>query len=203
MPRIAGQIDLAKSEAILDAAAGVFGERGLAASMEEIARRACVSKQTIYNHYGSKPELIRALVARRVSEITAPLMEPSAAEHPEEALTAFGRFMIEAVDNPRGLSMLRMAVESAADQPDLARAFFEAGPATSRRRLADFLRMETLAGRLVIEDPELAAEFFASMVIGSRQLGNLLGAHRELSDDQVEAIAVEAARRFMRAYAAV
>lgn len=201
MPRIAGQIDQAKSEAILDAAGGVFGERGLAASMEEIARRACVSKQTIYNHYGSKPELIRALVARRVSEITAPLMEPSAAEHPEEALTAFGRFMIEAVANPRGLSMLRMAVESAAEQPDLARAFFEAGPATSRRRLADFLRMETQAGRMAIEDPELAAEFFAGMVVGSHQLANLLGVRRELNPEQVDRVAREAARRFMHAYA--
>ena len=69
MPRAVGQIDLAKTEAILDAAAEVFGERGTAASMEEIARRACVSKQTIYNHFGSKPELIRALVDRRVEEM--------------------------------------------------------------------------------------------------------------------------------------
>lgn len=202
MPRVAGQIDLAKTEAILDAAAIVFGERGLAASMEEIARRARVSKQTIYNHYGSKPELIRAIVARRVSEITAPLMAPAAAEHPEEALAAFGRFMIEAVANPRGLSMLRMAVESAAGQPDVARAFFEAGPATSRRRLADFLRMETQAGRMTVDDPALAAEFFASMVVGSQQIANLLGSRRELTPDQVDHIAAEAARRFMKAYAA-
>jgi len=201
MPRAAGQIDLAKTEAILDAAAAVFGERGLAASMEEIARRACVSKQTIYNHYGSKPELIRALVARRVSEITAPLMAPAAAEHPEEALTAFGRFMMEAVANPRGLSMLRMAVESAAHQPDVAHAFFEAGPATSRRRLAEFLRMETEAGRMAIDDPALAAEFFASMVVGSHQLAALLGARRELNPEQIDRVAREASRRFMRAYA--
>lgn len=40
MPRVAGQIDLAKGEAILDAAVEVLGERGLAASMEEVARRA-------------------------------------------------------------------------------------------------------------------------------------------------------------------
>jgi TetR/AcrR family transcriptional repressor of mexJK operon len=66
MPRLVGQIDLAKTEAILDAASEVLGERGLAAPMEAIARRAGVSKQTVYNHYGSKAELIRALVDRRV-----------------------------------------------------------------------------------------------------------------------------------------
>ncbi|WP_312166928.1 TetR/AcrR family transcriptional regulator [Phenylobacterium sp.] len=202
MPRAPGQIDLAKTQAILDAAAQVFGERGLAASMEEIARRARVSKQTIYNHYGSKPELIRAIVDRRVKEITAPLMLPQAAEHPEEALAAFGRSMLTAVMIPRGTTMLRMTVESAADQPDLARAFFEAGPATSRRRLADFLRMETQNGRLGVEDPELAAEFFASMVIGAHQIAQLLGVVRALDAAEIDRIAREAAHRFMKAYSA-
>ena len=136
-----------------------------------------------------------------MSEITAPLMEPAAAEHPEEALAAFGRFMMEAVANTRGLSMLRMAVESAAHQPDVAKAFFEAGPATSRRRLAEFLRMETQAGRMAVDDPALAAEFFASMVVGSHQLANLLGARRELNPEEIDRVAREASRRFMRAYA--
>lgn len=202
MPRIAGQIDTAKTEAILDAAAQVFGERGIASSMEEIARRACVSKQTIYNHFGSKTELVRAIVERRVQEITAPLLVPEAEEHPEEALAAFGRFMIAVVMRRGGTSMLRMTVESAVDQPDVARAFYEAGPMTSRRRLAEFLEMETAAGRMAVDDPALAAEFFAGMVIGSQQIGQLLGQARELSDAEIDRIAAEAARRFMRAYAA-
>lgn len=202
MARAVGQIDRAKSEAILDAAAEVFGERGLSASMEEIARRACVSKQTIYNHYGSKPELVRAIVDRRVAEITAPLDLTEAAEHPEETLAAFGRSMLTAVMMPRGTSMLRMTVESAADQPDLARAFFEAGPATSRRRLADFLRMETENGRLAVDDPALAAEFFASMVVGAHQIAQLLGVDRSLEPPEIERVAAEAAHRFMKAYSA-
>jgi len=53
MARAVGQIDLAKTQAILDAAVDVMAERGLGASMEEVARRAGVSKQTIYNHYRS------------------------------------------------------------------------------------------------------------------------------------------------------
>lgn len=201
MPRAPGQIDRAKTQAILDAAAQVFGERGLAASMEEIARRAKVSKQTIYNHYGSKQELIRAIVDRRVLEITAPLMASGSAEHPEATLATFARFMLSAVMQPRGGAMLRMTVESAAEQPDLARAFFEAGPATSRRRLADFLAMETQAGRLSVDDPVLAAEFFASMVIGAHQLAHLLGVGKYYDEGQIDRVAREATRRFLRAYA--
>ncbi|WP_332769988.1 TetR/AcrR family transcriptional regulator [Phenylobacterium sp.] len=201
MPRLAGQIDPAKTEAILDAAAMVFGERGLSASMDLVARRAGVSKQTVYNRYGSKAELMRAIVDRRVAEITAPLLVPGAQEHPEEALAAFGRVMIEAVMKPRGTSMLRMTVQSAIDLPDLARAFYEAGPVTSRRRLARFLEFETAAGRMAVDDPGLAAEFFAGMVIGVHQIAHLLGVGRDLEAGEIDRIACEAARRFMKAYA--
>lgn len=201
MPRVAGQIDLAKSEAILDAAVTVFGEKGLSASMEQIARRAGVSKQTVYNHYGSKTELVRAIIARRVAEITAPLVIPGAEEHPEETLTAFGRAMLVAVQNPRGVVMLKMVVLGAGDMPELTEAFYASGPATSRQRLADFLRRETEAGRLAVDDPMLAAEFFASMVSRGHQVAGLLGQDRLLAPAEVDRIVAEAVRRFLRAYA--
>ncbi len=201
MPRIAGQIDLAKTEAILDAAALVFGEQGPSAPLTAIARRAGVSKQTIYNHYGCKTDLMRAIVERRVAEITAPLLIPGAEEHPEEALAAFGRAMLEAVLKPRGSAMLKMTAQSAVELPDVARAFFEAGPVTSRKRLASFLERESQAGRMAVDDPALAAEFFASMVIGVHQIAGLLGVGRELPPEEIDRIATEAAARFMRAYA--
>ena len=201
MPRVAGQIDLAKGEAILDAAVEVLGERGLGASMEEVARRAGVSRQTIYNHYGSKAELIRALVDRRVADITAPLEMPGADEHPEEALADFARTMLQAIISPRSTAMMRLYIQGAAEAPDVARAVFEAGPKASRARLAAFLARETADGRLSVDNPAMAAEFFGGMVVGTYQLADLLGVDRGLTDAQIEVIAREAARRFMRAYA--
>lgn len=201
MPRIAGQIDQAKTEAILEAAAKAFGESGFLTPMDEIARRAGVSKQTIYNHYGSKADLIRAIVEQRVGEITAPLTAPDAHDHPEEALAGFGRVMIEMLIKPRGNSLLRMTIQASDDMPDLARAFYEAGPRTSRRLLSAFLRDETEARRMAVDDPDLAAEFFAGMVIGGHQVAGLLGQGRDLPAAEIDRIAREAARRFMRAYA--
>lgn len=201
MPRVAGQIDLSKNEAILDAAVDVLAERGVSAPMEEIARRACVSKQTIYNHYGSKAELVRAVAERRVHEITAPLEAPEAMEHPAEALAAYAREMLNALTRPRAAAFMRMAMLSAAEMPEVAQAWYEAGPRASRLKLAEFLRMETDAARLAIADPLEAAEFFAGMAIGSYQTAALLGVVRPLSEAKIEAIATEAAVRFMRAYA--
>lgn len=201
MARAPGQIDLAKNEAILDAAVAVIAERGVTAPMEDIARRACVSKQTIYNHYGSKADLLRAVTTRRVAEITAALETPDAVEHPAEALAGFARVMLGAVLTASGTAFMRMAMLGALEMPDVALAIYEAGPRTSRRRLADFLRLETDAGRLACPDPLEAAEFFAGMVIGSYQTAGLLGVESTLDEARIERIATEAAARFLRAYA--
>jgi TetR/AcrR family transcriptional repressor of mexJK operon len=200
MPRIAGQIDLAKTEAILDAASDVLGERGLSAPMEAIARRAGVSKQTVYNHYGSKAELVRALVERRVNTITAPLREPGAEEHPEDALAAYARTVLTVVTS-RNYGLMRVTIQSAGEMPDLARAVFEAGPMRSRAQLAAFLEMETRAGRMNVADPLQAADFFSGMVLGQRQTQALMNLDPDLTEDEIDALAGEAARLFMRAYA--
>ncbi|WP_421936899.1 TetR/AcrR family transcriptional regulator [Phenylobacterium sp.] len=201
MPRVAGQIDVSKNEAILDAAIEVMAERGLSASLEEIARRAGVSKQTIYNHYGGKAELARAMSERRAHEIGEVLAAPGAVEAPEETLAAYGRILLNAVLNARGMAIYRMAMLASTTMPDVAHAIYEAGPRASRRSLADFLRLENAAGRLSCPDPLEAAEFFGGMVLGRFQTAALLGQPVDLTDAEIERVAVEAATRFMRAYA--
>lgn len=64
----------ARAPEILDAALACFSERGFAATrMEDIARRAGISKGTIYLYFDSKESVFKALAQRvvgsRVSEI--------------------------------------------------------------------------------------------------------------------------------------
>jgi len=201
MPRVAGQIDVSKNEAILDAAIEVMSEQGLGAPLTEIARRACVSKQTIYNHYGSKAELARAMSERRAHEVADVLQAPGAIENPAEALAGYARLLMRAVLNPRSMAIYKMAMQASASMPDVALAIYEAGPRASRLRLAEFLRLETAAGRLRTPDPLQAAEFFAGMVLGRYQTPLLLGVPIGLTEEDVDKVAHEAAARFMRAYA--
>ena len=201
MARAAGQIDIAKTEAILDAAIDVMAVRGLSASMEAIARRAGVSKQTIYNHYGSKDELVRVISARRAREITAALDAPDALEDPQGALAAYARVLLRVLLDPKGVSLFRMAMLGAESMPEIARAIFEAGPRASRRRLADFLAAETAAGRLACPDPAEAAEFFGGMVVSTRQMAVMLGVRQDFTDAALDRVATEAAARFLKAYA--
>jgi AcrR family transcriptional regulator len=201
MPRVCGQIDQVKSEAIFDAAADVLAERGLGASISAIASRAGVSKQTIYNQFGSKTELIHALVARRVASVTAPLRVPGAAENPEETLTALATTLIAIVTNAKAYALMRLTVQGAGAMPDLARAVFEAGPSRTRALLAQFLKAETLAGRLDVADPLEAAEMFAGMCAGHRQIRTLLGLDLGEDASEIDRLARNIAQMFMRAFA--
>lgn len=59
----------ARSEQLLELADRLFAERGFhGASMDELARRAGVSKPVIYDHFGSKEQLFAACV-RRTGEV--------------------------------------------------------------------------------------------------------------------------------------
>lgn len=56
-----------RPEELISAALAVFGERGFrAASIEEVAARAGVSKGTVYLYFASKDDLFRAVVERRI-----------------------------------------------------------------------------------------------------------------------------------------
>jgi AcrR family transcriptional regulator len=201
MPRVAGQIDVAKTEAILDAAVEVIGQRGLGAPMEAIAKRAGVSKQTVYNHYGSKAELMRALMQRRVESITAPLRDPGAVDNPTETLEAYALSLLETVITNKSYSMMRVIMLGAGEMPDVAQEVYEAGPASARRQLAAFLKAETELGRMKVEDFDQAAELFSGMVMGQSQMRSLLRLPSDKTPDEYRRLAREAAERFMRAYA--
>lgn len=196
MPRALGQIDAKKHQAILDAAAEVLAERGFSAPIEEVARRAGVSKQTIYNHYGSKTELVRTLVDRRRSLLTATIATAAPEQAIEETLAAYAMAIIETIMSPASLQLTRMAITSALDLPELARTVYEAGAKAANADLAEFLKSRP---ELDIPNPQRCADVFMGMAMGRLQTRLLMGVEG-FEPEQARARAREAAHRFVKAY---
>jgi len=193
MPRALGQIDARKSEAIITAAFAVLAERGLSAPLEEVARRANVSKQTVYNHYGSKGQLLQALVERRRDEITAALRDPAALDDPKATLTSYAAVMIRSIlTEPYG-EIMRIAIAGSLDAPELADIIYETAFMGARQTLANYLAALDAKGALRVPDPLVAAEMFAGIAVGGLQLRMLIG--RAIEDD----LATETARAQMSA----
>lgn len=80
----------ATREALLDAAEEVFLERGVAnASLDQISRRAGVTRGALYWHFRNKGDLFRAMIDRvrmPFEDLIAALDDPSLEERPLEAL---------------------------------------------------------------------------------------------------------------------
>ena len=197
MPRALGQIDARKHQAIMDAASQVLAERGFSAPIEEVARRAGVSKQTIYNHYGSKTELVRILVDRRRNLVTAALDKAPPDQAVETTLARFAETILEVLMSPASLQLVRMAITNAVDMPDLARAIYDAGAGAANGHLAEFLSSRP---ELDIRNPRRAADVFLGMVSGRLQTRLLMGIESGFEPGQAPVRAAEAAARFVRAY---
>lgn len=196
MSRAAGQVDETKTEAILEAALQLFAEKGALASMEQIARRAGVSRQTLYNRFPSKLEIGRVLAARRSDAISAPLR---AGGDPETVLTALAAGMLDKLCQAGAGASMRGVALLSPETPELADAIYQAGPAEGLRRLSAWLAEQDRLGLLAVPDPDAAAEMFSGMVLGHGHLRGVLGlAHPPFDRDRR---AAETARRFLRAFA--
>ncbi|RSM46791.1 TetR family transcriptional regulator [Actinoplanes sp. ATCC 53533] len=68
------------AERIVRAARAVFADLGPDAPLEEIARRADVRIRTLYNHFPSKSDLVRAAVDQAITEDLAPATERALAD---------------------------------------------------------------------------------------------------------------------------
>jgi AcrR family transcriptional regulator len=87
---------------LLDAAAVVFAEQGLDASVSEIARRAGVGQGTVFRRFPSKEHLIAAIVADRFGELIATGEALLEEEDAGEALRTFLRAGSEMQAKDRG-----------------------------------------------------------------------------------------------------
>jgi AcrR family transcriptional regulator len=195
MARVAGQVDETKTEAILDAALALFAEKGALASMEAIARRAGVSRQTLYNRFASKVEIGRALAARRAQALTEPFRSGG---EPHTVLVGYAAGLLNKMKGDVGSDALRGVALMAPTAPDLAEAVYRAGPAEGLRQLSAWLAEQDRLGLLSIPDAEAAAEMYVGMIMGHGHLRMILNIPHPSFD--VQARATETAERFILAF---
>jgi len=193
-----------KRTAILDGAGRVFASHGYeGASMADITRAAGVSKGTIYHHFTGKAELFGAYVAQQCTHNLAPLFDTAQpVGDVGSSLREIGARMVRFLLSPVGLVVDRIVVSEASRFPELARAFYEAGPARGIAALSAWLAAQVAHGHLVIEDPEFAAEQFFSLCQHPAILRRKLGLIPPLDEAAIERVVDAAVAVFLKAYGA-
>jgi AcrR family transcriptional regulator len=79
----------ANRQRLLDAAGAVFAERGLSATLHEVAARAGVGVGTAYRNFSNKGELINEVFERRLDEVVAHAKEALLEADAWRGLTSF------------------------------------------------------------------------------------------------------------------
>lgn len=161
--------DLAKLEAILDAAYALFLERGITATtMDAVAERASVSKMTVYANFRDKPALLSAVFNRKIKLMhvfdlaVGPDLNSSV-----ERLVELGELVASTASQPEVVRMVRLITECADEHPRLAAAFYTAGRGELLKQITAFLKALNRRGFLSIKDPALAAEQLVVSWLGS------------------------------------
>jgi AcrR family transcriptional regulator len=109
-------------ELLLAAAREVFSEQGVAASLEEIARRAGLGIGTLYRHFATRDALVEAIFEERINEFIA--IGRTANEEPDgwKALVGFLEQMLALQASDRLLKDVLMRYPSAPGRLATARA---------------------------------------------------------------------------------
>ena len=151
-------------ERVLRAATSSFLARGYGSSVDDIARRAGVAKQTVYQHFANKDELFKAVAGDLAKRVLVKLEGGDI----RQSLIRFALEYRKRALGAQGIATFRTLVPEVPRFRALARDMYANTAGEMVRRLAEFLRQ-----KLNVPDPEFAAEMFLSMLTGHDRLKRL------------------------------
>jgi TetR/AcrR family transcriptional regulator, mexJK operon transcriptional repressor len=191
-----------KTQQILRSACEVFLAQGYeGSSVDDIVRRAGVSKPTLYARFPEKRALFIAVVQTVCAEEASRVFElPPATCDLRAALIAVGINYLSLVLSPFAQRMYRMVISEAERIPEVGRVFYESGPLLGSQRVAALLEGAIARGELVVEDPLLAAQQFIELCRSGLLYKVYFGLQESATGQEIEKAATAAAGTFLAAY---
>jgi AcrR family transcriptional regulator len=184
---------------IARAARDVFAVHGYAAaSTDEIARRAAVSKKTLYRLIRTKEALFEAAVTVQVDHFLLSLDESTlAALSPEEALTRvlweFGKLTLAA----ENAAFVKLVYAESDRFPELATDYYQSGMIATERVFIRCLERLRASGTIELENLEDATGMLKGMMIFEPARRAALARAPLPSPQQIKVRAIRCARLFL------
>ncbi|MBO0366020.1 TetR/AcrR family transcriptional regulator [Pseudomonas shirazensis] len=195
--------DLAKREAILEAAKALFLSLGYAnTSMDAVATAAGVSKLTVYSHFTDKQTLFgSAVMATCQNQLPELMFELPAGVPIDQVLLNIARNFHALISSDESVKLSRLIMALGSQDPGFGQYFYEAGPKLILAEMEALLRNAAERGLLAIGSPLRAAEHFFCLIKGAPDYRLLLGCAPPLVGAEAEAHVREVVELFVRAYA--
>jgi AcrR family transcriptional regulator len=191
---------------ILRAAKELFlADRYAGVSLERVAERAGVSRQTVYNRFGSKEAVFREMVRDHWSAFAARDRLPAAEDEgasAEEVLRAFAQSLRRFAEETDQIRFARLVVAESARLPWIADEFHRLGKGPVVAAFAERLDALVRDGRLRCPDTRLAARQFMGLVQEFLVWPRVMGFTEEAAGlPDADTVIDEAVRTFLARYA--
>lgn len=154
-----------KYDQVIAGAQEVFMRDGFeGASVDEIAKRAGVSKATLYSYFPDKRLLfMECACAQCNAQADEALLSIDFARPPAEVLPKAAEKFLGFILSDNGQKIFRICVAEADRFPELGRQFYQSGPRMVHRAVSSYLETACARGELRIDDIPLAADQFAEL----------------------------------------
>ncbi|GAA3481622.1 TetR/AcrR family transcriptional regulator [Streptomyces yanii] len=194
-----------KHQAIMEAATAVFMEKGYAGtSMDDIARLAAVSKQTVYKHFSDKEKLFAAIVLATTDRLDTAIDlladVPTDAANLEENLTGLARQFLTTLTHPQVIQLRRLIIANADVFPDLGTEWYEKGFERGLATLAATFQRLADEGLLRIDDALLAANHFSGLLLWIPVNKAMFTGRSQHTEADLDRYAAAGTRAFLAAY---
>lgn len=193
-------VDQEKRRRIVDIARTLWLDKGEVASLEAIAAKAGVSRQTIYNGWPNKSDLVLAVAldvcARETNPIHVPTGLPLA-----EALEAVARSYLGILLSPRNLRLLKLIFGLSDAQREMLLQFNSGGLLKAVEQLTPFFAQQIAERRLKRMDAALACEHFLGLLAGELLFQSVTLGARIADDTEVARRIKTAVRLFLEGHA--
>lgn len=171
--------------------------------MMDIARAAGVSKGTLYVYFKDKDDLFDGMVRGECVMQLDGVFNFDHDDHDAEAvLLRHGSAFVKALRDPKRLSSWRTVIAVAERMPEVGRRLYESGPARGVSSLAAYLKAQTEAGVLKVDDYEVAASQFIETCHATMLKPMLFNFGPPPTDERIDHVVRIAVRTFMAAYRA-
>ncbi|HEY2611787.1 MAG TPA: TetR/AcrR family transcriptional regulator [Reyranella sp.] len=187
---------------IIDGARAMFLAQGFdGASMGEIARKAGVSKGTLYVYFDSKEDLFQVVAHEECLAQAEQVFQLDPADHDVSAVLArLGTAFVKFLCQPSRLAAVRTVMSISERMPDIGRKFYETGPAVGIGRVAAYIEAQRAAGVLDVEDTEVAAAQFLESCTATLVKPMLFGFGVVPDQTRIDHVVGIAVRLFLAAY---
>lgn len=193
-----------KFDQVLRGAREVFMSDGFeGANVDDIARAAGVSKATLYSYFPDKRLLFVEVAQTECQLMAERILSMIDEDRPvREVLTITATQLVAFLISDFAQQVFRICLAERERFPELARAFYAAGPENGQRQICEYLEKAVTKGELVIADIPMAAEQFSELCKTRLWTRAVFGIQTRFTQAEIDEVALAAVDTFLARYRA-